>query len=394
MATYRKRGKSWEYRIRYKHPASGDWVERSKGGFKTEPAARKAAIEEERLLIRGVDITNAQLTVSEFLEWWFTVYKKENVSDGTARNIRNHLNRVINEIGSVPMDKLTKPMYQQFINKIAPSYSKRTLQTMNSTISEAFEEAIQEDIIYKNPVKRITYPRTVKQPVAKKKTLEVEEYMQLFQLVKVDWKDKHPHYFYLTPLLVASGARIGELCALDLKDFTTHLDDVSGAEYGRLKLNKTIVRVAGQYVIKKTTKTGQSGEREIGIDPVTTQMMKEWLLYRKKYLMKHPYAKNNHFFMDGVGNFVKPLNYADALENLCKRHDFQHVHPHMYRHTHETLMWESDVSDINFISARMGDKNKKVLLDNYGHMSKRSEQMNMMKINVFMSRLADGYHTM
>lgn len=394
MATYRKRGKSWEYRIRYKHPASGEWVERSKGGFKTEPAARKAAIEEERLLIRGVDITNAQLTVSEFLEWWFTVYKKENVSDGTARNIRNHLNRVINEIGSVPMDKLTKPMYQQFINKIAPNYSKRTLQTMNSTISEAFEEAIQEDIIYKNPVKRITYPRTVKQPVAKKKTLEVEEYMQLFQLVKADWKDKHPHYFYLTPLLVASGARIGELCALDLKDFTTHLDDVSGVEYGKLKLNKTVVRVAGQYVIKKTTKTGQSGEREIGIDPVTTQMMKEWLLYRKKYLMKHPYTKNNHFFMDGMGSFVKPLNYADALENLCKRHDFQHVHPHMYRHTHETLMWESDVSDINFISARMGDKNKKVLLDNYGHMSKRSEQMNMMKINAFMSRLADGYHTM
>lgn len=394
MATYRKRGKSWEYRIRYKHPGSGEWVERSKGGFRNEAAARKEAIDEERLLMRGVDITNSRLSVSDFLEWWFTVYKKDNVSAGTARNIRNHLNRVINEIGSVPMEKLTKPMYQQFINRIAPSYSRRTLQTMNSTIGEAFEEAIQEDIIYKNPVKRITYPRTVKQPPLKKKTLEVEEYMQLFNLLKVDWKDKHPHYFYLTPLLVASGARIGEICALSLKDFTTHSDDVSGVEYGKLKINKTIIRADGKYVIKKTTKTGQSGEREIGIDPVTTQMIKEWLLHRKKYLLKHPYAKSDYLFMDALGSFVKPLNYADALENLCTRHDFQHVHPHMFRHTHETLMWESDISDINFISARMGDKNKKVLLDNYGHMSKRSEQMNMVKINAFMSRLADGYNTM
>ncbi|WP_243355045.1 site-specific integrase [Bacillus litorisediminis] len=51
----------------------------------------------------------------------------------------------------------------------------------------------------------------------------------------------------------------------------------------------------------------------------------------------------------------------------------------MFRHTHVTILWESNVSDINYIGARLGDKDKTILLKTYGHLSKRSEQLNYEK---------------
>lgn len=36
-----------------------------------------------------------------------------------------------------------------------------------------------------------------------------------------------------------------------------------------------------------------------------------------------------------------------------------HVTPHIFRHTHETILWESGVADINYIGARLGDTNKR-----------------------------------
>jgi len=56
----------------------------------------------------------------------------------------------------------------------------------------------------------------------------------------------------------------------------------------------------------------------------------------------------------------------------------------MFRHTHETILWESNVSDINYIGSRLGDTDKSILLYTYGHMSKRSEQLNNEKVNNFM----------
>jgi integrase len=78
-------------------------------------------------------------------------------------------------------------------------------------------------------------------------------------------------------------------------------------------------------------------------------------------------------------------NYADMLRSLCKRHGLMHVTPHMFRHTHETILWESGVADINYIGDRLGDTDKSILLNTYGHMSKRSEHLNNEKVNNFMS---------
>jgi integrase len=269
------------------------------------------------------------------------------------------------------------PLYtSKFINDLSKEYAKSTIQRMNATISEAFKDAMDIDLMHKNPAERVNYPKTAKKSTKKQKFLELEQYLELIQHAKNDWIKDYPHYLYITHLLVATGARIGEICALSMKDL--NLDDKT------LNIDKTSVREDKKYVVKPTTKTGESGERIIGLDDFTINQLKEWIKIRSEWIIQIK-KRPDFLFINPIGEFIKMANYADMLRTICKRHGLMHVSPHVFRHTHETILWESNVSDINYIGARLGDTDKSILLNTYGHMSKRSEQLNNEKINSFMS---------
>lgn len=374
MASFRKRGNSWQYRIHYVDRRTGDKKEAVASGFKSKGEAKIAAAEMERKIKRGFDPGSADQTLSDYLEWWFETYKKGTATYGTEKNIQKHINMLTNRIGYMGLKEIARPNYQKFINELSKDYSKSTIQRMNATISEAFKEAMDLDLMHKNPAARVNYPKTEKAK-AKKKFLELEQYLELIKHAQIDWKEEYPHYLYITHLLVATGARIGEICALALYDI--NLDDKT------LNIEKTLVREDGVYVVKPTTKTGQSGERVIALDDFTIEKVKEWIRIRSEWIMKLK-KRPDFLFINPIGELVKMPNYGDMLKTLCKRHGMMHVTPHMFRHTHETILWESEVADINYIGARLGDVDKSILLNTYGHMSKRSEQLNNEKVNNFM----------
>ncbi|MEK4883626.1 site-specific integrase [Bacillus sp. FSL W8-0223] len=341
MATfykYKRKGSNkdfWEYRIVYKDPKTGKYKEKSKKGFTSKAEAKLAAEEMENKLGLGIDIQKEDMLVKDYLQEWFENNKKNTVSWGTEKTILQAINLCIENLGYVRMKDLDRSKYQSFINKIAPYYSKSTLQRHNSRLSEAFEQAVQDDIIRKNPVWKIKIPKTV---------------------------------------------RIGEITALYEEDIDLNNKVVD--------INKTFVRENRIWLVKETTKTGESGERRIGLDDYTVEKMKEWKKIRNEILVRLGLRNVPYFFINQKGEFIKTVNYGDMLRTICKRHGLRHMTPHMFRHTHETIMWESGIVDLNFIGARLGDKDKTILLNTYGHLSNRSEQMNMDKINQFMKSWA------
>ncbi|NEX77412.1 site-specific integrase [Bacillus thermocopriae] len=374
MASFRKRGNSWQYRIYYKDRRTGEKKEKVESGFKTKAEAKLAATEMERKIKRGFDPGSADQTLAEYLDWWFETYKKGTTSFGTEKNIRLHINMITERIGYMELKEIARPNYQKFINDLSKDYSKSTIQRMNATISEAFKEAMDLDLMHKNPASRVSYPKTIK-TAKKQKFLELEDYLELIQHAKNDWLEQYPHYLYITHLLVATGARIGEICALTLSDL--NIDDKT------LNIDKTLVREGGNYIVKPTTKTGESGERIIALDDFTIDRLREWIRIRSEWVIKIK-KRPTFLFINPIGELIKMPNYADMLRTLCKRHNLMHVTPHMFRHTHETILWESNISDINYIGARLGDTDKSILLNTYGHLSKRSEQLNNEKVNAFM----------
>lgn len=382
MASFRERGNGWEYRVKYKDPATGKTREKSRGGFKTKKEAQLAAYEIEKKLELGIDINKQDMLLKDYFQYWFNNYKKGTVSRNTEKNFEQAIKIITKHLGYVRMKDLDRGIYQRFINKIAPNFAKSTLQRHNSRWSEAFEEAIQLDIIQKNPARKVKYPTTTKPIKNKKKNVELEEAKQLLRAMEKDWSHRYQHYKYITYLLIGTGARIGEVTALYLKDvdFKNKI----------IHINKTFIREDRVWKVKNTTKTGKSGERTIGLDDFTLAKMKEWKKIRNEIILRNGLKDVPYFFINEIGDFVKTVNYGDMLRTICKRHGIRHITPHMFRHTHETIMWESGVVDLNFIGARLGDKDKTILLNTYGHLSKISEQTNMDKINQFMQRWANG----
>lgn len=375
MASFRKRGATWQYRVSYVDRRTGEKKEAVASGFKSKPEAKLAAAEMERKIKKGFDPGSSEQNLSEYLEWWFETYKKGTVEYNTEKNIRTHIRMISDRIGYMQLKEIAKPNYQKFINDLSKDYSKSTIQRMNSTISEAFNEAIDLDLMYKNPASRVNYPKVTKQSKRKQKFLELDDYLVLIDHAKNDWLNEYPHYLYITHTLVATGARIGEICALTIDDLNM--------ERKTLKIDKTFVREQKQYSVKPTTKTGESGERIISIDDYTIERLSEWMKIRAEIVMK--FKKRPKFlFINPLGEHIKMANYGSSLETLCRRHGLMHTSPHMFRHTHETILWESNISDINYIGARLGDTDKSILLNTYGHMSKRSEQLNNEKVNNFM----------
>ncbi|RST58507.1 hypothetical protein D5F11_016905 [Siminovitchia terrae] len=134
-----------------------------------------------------------------------------------------------------------------------------------------------------------------------------------------------------------------------------------------------------------TTKTGESGKRIIGLDDFTVEKLKEWLHIRNTWIVGIK-ERPDFLFINPIGEFIKMPNYAGALKTLCNRNKITHTTSHMFRHTHETIMWEAGISDLNYIGGRLGDVDKTILLETYGHMSNRSAQLNNNKINEFMKK--------
>src|SRR5690606_23599745 len=339
MATYRKRGNTWQYRVYYKCKRTGEGKQLPMSGFRTKTEAKLAAEEMERRIKRGFDPDDINKTLIEYFDWWFETFKKGAVSLNTEKNIKNDIKRVTKHIGYAKLSELDRPEYQKFINKIAPQYTKSTLQRMNSTIREAFLDAMEEGLVVHNPATRIKYPTTAKRSKKKnEKFLELDEYTKLLKVAIEEWTEEYTHYLYITYLLAGTGARIGEICALRLSDIDL--------ESKSINLDKTLVRENGVYITKPTTKTGETGERKIGLDDFTIDKMNEWLKVRNKWIVKLK-KRPDYLFITPIGELVKMPNYASALKTLCLRNELPHTSPHMFRHTHETIMWESGISDIN-----------------------------------------------
>lgn len=79
MASFRKRGDTWEYRIRYTDRQTGKFKEKSKGGFRTKKEAQLAANEEESKINQYGFAENGDEIVSRYFDDWLEVYKKPNV---------------------------------------------------------------------------------------------------------------------------------------------------------------------------------------------------------------------------------------------------------------------------------------------------------------------------
>lgn len=161
---------------------------------------------------------------------------------------------------------------------------------------------------------------------------------------------------FLIRLLFETGLRIGEALSLFIEDFV--FDHENG--------HKIVLKYRPQLSNGARLK---SGVRELYVSQELMNLYDDYL-----YMIFDEYAADTNFvFIKLKGTRAGyPMEYADvnALFRVLKKKTGLSVHPHLLRHTHATLYFES-TNDIKQVQERLGHAQIQTTMNTYLHLSEQ-----------------------
>ena len=151
-----------------------------------------------------------KIKVSAWLDTWFEVYKKPTVKPKTLECyesiIRLHIKP---SIGKILLRELKPEQIQKMYNEIGEKLSPRMVELTHVTLHAALEQAMKNDLIFKNISEATTRPKKVK---TEPRVLTVDEQQKFVRAIK----GERTEAAFLLDLF--SGLRLGEIVALRWKD--------------------------------------------------------------------------------------------------------------------------------------------------------------------------------
>ncbi|WP_370569983.1 tyrosine-type recombinase/integrase [Sporosarcina sp. resist] len=351
MASFQKRGKTWEYRV--SRMINGTQKPIRKGGFRTKKEAEVAATELEANLRKGVIPHLKPEPFDEYFRGWVADYKVD-ISTITLKRYQATLETIIFHFGNSPIQNITKRQYQQFLNVYGLTHAKETTRKLNTHIRACIRTAIEENIIYKDFTKDVVLTGTAKKRNEDKHLNYVESTLFLNKLFQIT-KDRNlrtiTHYILLLGL--TSGMRFGEMMGLTREDFDFTKNEIDVYETWDYKGGNGFIPTKNEQsirIIKMDNKTmsafqvlfNETPNNEIGL-----------IFYSE--ISKYKCITNE---------YVNKL-----LRGMLKSLDIELISVHGLRHTHASILLYRKVS-IYYVSERLGHKDIDTTLKYYAHIIK------------------------
>ena len=157
-----------------------------------------------------------------------------------------------------------------------------------------------------------------------------------------------------------TGLRIGELCALQWKDFDF--------ENQVIYVSKTLVRIKNPEISYKKTKVivdTPKTETSMRVVPIHNQLL--------PYIMKFK-GNENDFILTGTRSFMPTNVYYHFYRNFLDTLDIKRYNFHVLRHTFATRSLLNGI-DIKTLSEILGHASVKITLDRYVHIN-NGEKLN------------------
>jgi len=167
-------------------------------------------------------------------------------------------------------------------------------------------------------------------------------------------------YYTIALFLPAVGARIGEVCGLNI-------DDVKEED-------EELIRI---HFRGEITKTGEARDVFLRRDSLAARALYDYLRWR------WPYKPDDPLFVNSRGKRLQPQRVEAKYKQARRILGFsKKCTPHVNRHTFATFLIENDV-DPKTIAELTGHKDAKVLFDIYSHISQKRKKAVIKKIKMF-----------
>jgi len=335
----------------------------------------------------------SDISLSKWLQEWLDNYAI-NIRASTRTNYKSYIeNTIVPKLGNEPLKKLTVSKAQRFFNDIKQNgnlkdngkpLSDKTVKNIYGMFKQAMNQAVNNGHCTKNVLTGVVIPRSdlkkemrVLTKDERTKLISVMENIEEITALKnkeerakkssVRYKEDSFGYRYILFVSLYTGARIGEVLALEWSDIDF--------ESKLITINKTFNRVYDfeNDAESKTklecgaTKT-HSGNRKIPMNDRLAQKLLEYKALQEnlKELLVDTYDDRGYLFTNKFGNRIESRTIQDFFKKLLKFADVEDANLHSLRHTFAT-QWLELGKDVKTLSRILGHSNITITLDLYVH---------------------------
>lgn len=269
---------------------------------------------------------------------------------------------------------LDMKLEQAFDDVTEKGLTGATVNKIKLNLSAIFTAAVKKEIMRRNPCKLATPPKVDTKPAEFLNEQQCHTFLQALH------EQNDFQFEVICNLFLATGMRSGELCAL-------HWEDID-LDTGILYIQHTLVRMNGEF--RRDTPKTSGSERRIVLPEYIIELLKQ---HKKRQALERFKAGSawkapDAVFTNGAGNYFIGANLNMRLKKICRKTGLPDIHVHSLRHTHASLLINSNVT-ARVIADRLGHSTTKTTLDTYSHVFAESEAKAMQAIDMALFRKAE-----
>lgn len=300
----------------------------------------------------GLSLDVGTMTLEQFLKKWLTASVRPSVKTKTYEGYESIVRvRVIPNIGTRKLAKLTPLDLQDLYTTLADSgLSPRSVHHTHRVLHRAFVQAVQWQLIPRNPCDGVTSPRATKSEMKVWTPSETDAFLTA--------TSEHPcHAMYR--LALTTGMRQGELLGLKWADIDL------GA--GVLSVRRTLQRQRDNGIVFEEPKTARS-RRRIHLSARTVEALRA---HQDRQAFDRKAAGGDWgplglVFCDAKGKPLDPSYQTAIFKQAVTKARVPAIRFHDMRHTAATLLLSKNIH-VKQVSEMLGHATIVLTLDTYSH---------------------------
>ena len=335
--------------------------------------------DKKKMLFRDLEMglvpNGGDLTVLRLVQKY--IAQKTGVRHNTEANYKFVVNIIKKEaFGAKRIDRVKLSDARAWLIKLqADGRGYSTIHTVRGVVRPAFQMAMDDDLIRKNPFEFQLSTVVVNNSVTREAITRKQE-REFLRFVKDD--DHFSKYYDAIYILFKTGLRISEFCGLIKSD----IDFVKGS----LRVERQLQRKRNMEYIIEAPKT-TSGIRTIPLEAEVADCFKRILNNRQKLKMEPIINKVHGFlFLDKNNKPMVAMHWEKYFQHTCQKYnkiykiEMLKVTPHVCRHTFCSNKAKSGMNP-KILQYIMGHSDISVTLNTYTHagFEDAKEEMEQMK---------------
>lgn len=291
-------------------------------------------------------------------ETWFPLQVQGNNRKAKTVSFYSSMTKIINEyfkgrtlqsISSIDIQKYLVYLRTKYQSRFGKPLTPKTVHHQYNTLHLIFSYAEEQEMISKNPMRKVEAPKKQKKAVDALTQEQAAEFFKLLPSCPLDFR-------CILQLLITTGIRRGECMGLQWGD----IDEKAST----IKIERNVSYTPESGVLVSTPKTVNS-IRTIPIMPSTLHLLQELKCQTE---MENPgtIIKSAFLFPKGDDIFTArdPNSVTRRVKRFMKNNGFPDLSPHDLRHSCATLLL-SQGADIKSVQEILGHADASTTLNFY-----------------------------